>query len=133
MIFMLRKIILMFACVSMLLPTTGCASEKAVLTLSDKGGTINIKAGGQIEVQLEGNPSTGYTWEAKDLDTTMIQKVGVTEFSSDNPGLVGTAGTLKLTFKILKTGRTSLTLVYQRPWEKDVEPLSTYQVTIIGK
>jgi inhibitor of cysteine peptidase len=130
---MLRNIILMFACLSMLLPTTGCASENAVLTLSDKGGTINVKAGRQIVIQLEGNPSTGYAWEAKDLDTTMIQKVGVTEFSSDNPGLVGTAGTLKLTFKVLKTGKTSLTLIYHRPWEKDVEPLNTYQVTIIGK
>jgi inhibitor of cysteine peptidase len=84
-------------------------------------------------VELDGNPSTGYTWEAKDLDDSMIQQVGEAEFQSSNPGLIGAGGTLTLKFKTLKVGTTSLTLVYHRPWETGVKPLSSFTTMITVK
>ena len=110
----------------------GCGPRQNKLTMADNGTNRDIGVGGQIIVELNGNPSTGYTWEAKDLDVGILQQVG-TGFKSSNPGMVGAGGTLTLTFKALKAGVTTLTLVYHRPWEKDVKPLSTFVVTITIK
>lgn len=116
--------------VSIILSTTGCSSA---LTGKDNGTTVTVKTGGTFTVKLEGNPSTGYTWEAKDLDTSILEQVGDATFSGGAPGVVGSPGNLTLTFKALQPGTTTLTLVYHRPWETDVDPIDTFSVTVIVK
>ena len=107
--------------------------ELLPIAASDNGTTVNAVAGQELVITLDGNPSTGYTWEAKDLDTTMFLQVGDSQFTSANPDLVGSGGTLTLTFRVLKTGNATLTLVYHRPWERDVEPLDSFSVTVMVK
>jgi inhibitor of cysteine peptidase len=113
---------------------TACSPVKPVnLTSADKGGQVKVKVGDQIVVSLDGNPSTGYTWETQGLDTTIFQQVGEAAFESSNPGLVGAGGTLTLTFKALKAGTASLDLVYHRPWETGLAPLDTFSVSVTVK
>ena len=69
---------------TILVPITGCGSNQIEVISADNGKNLNFKVGEQIMVALEGNPSTGYIWEAKDLDASMIQRVGETEFKSSN-------------------------------------------------
>lgn len=126
---MFRKTYL-FACLAILLVLTACGPARITLTASDNGGQIEVKTGDLMVIQLEGNPSTGYTWEAQNLDAAMFEMVGEPEFESDNPDLVGSGGTLTLTFKTLKAGTATLNLVYHRPWETDVEPLETFSITV---
>jgi inhibitor of cysteine peptidase len=131
---MSHKILSLVTLAMVLLLATACSPTKqANLTAADKGGQVEIKVGEQIVIQLDGNPSTGYTWEAKDLDTTMFEQVGDPAFTSSNPSLVGSGGTLTLTFKALKAGTTTLTLVYHRPWETGVDPIDTFAVTVTVK
>jgi inhibitor of cysteine peptidase len=127
---MLHRILFLTVLMGVLPLMAGCVSRQAQLTATDNGKTLNVKTGEQIIVDLDGNPSTGYTWEAKDLDASMLQQVGETAFRSSNPGLVGSGGTLTLTYKTLKAGTVTLTLVYHRPWETDVKPQSTFVVTV---
>ena len=127
---MLRRILFLVTLVSLLVPTAGCGADQAKLTQADNGKIIDVKTGGQIVVELEGNPSTGYTWEAKNLDARMLKQVGETTFKSSNPGLVGAGGILTLTYRTLKVGTTSLTLVYHRTWETDVKAQGTFMVTV---
>ena len=91
-----------------------------------------MNVGDTLVIQLASNPSTGFTWEVKDLDAAMLEPVGEPEFKDADtpPGLVGAGGTLSTTFHALKPGSTTLTLVYHRPWETDVEPIDTFTVTI---
>ena len=110
--------------------TAGCNSA---LTAKDNGTTVTVKTGDTFTIKLEGNPSTGYTWEAKDLDTSILEQVGEAEFSGGVPGMVGSGGNLTLTFKALQPGTTTLILVYHRPWETDVEPIDTFSVTVTVK
>jgi inhibitor of cysteine peptidase len=119
----------------MLILVTACGkvTNKVTLTSADNGSQVEVKVGGQIIVTLDGNPSTGYTWEAKDLDATMFEQVGDPVFISSNPGLVGSGGALTLTFKTLKEGTSTLTLFYHRPWEADVDPIDTFTVTVTVK
>jgi inhibitor of cysteine peptidase len=130
---MLRRISFLILIVGMLVITASCSTSQSKLTIADNGKAIIVNAGEQIVVELDGNPSTGYTWEAKDLDASLLQQVGQASFKSSNPGLVGAGGTLTLIFKTLKAGTTNLELVYHRPWETDVKPLSTFVVKLTVK
>jgi inhibitor of cysteine peptidase len=130
---MYHRIFLMVVLVGMLVSVTGCSSSRVAITSADNGKELNLKIGQQIVVALEGNPTTGYTWEAVDLDSSMIQQVGSTEFKSSNTRLVGAGGTQTLVFKTLKAGMTNLTLVYHRPWENGVKPLRSFEIKIIVK
>jgi len=109
--------------------TVGCGPQPTQITSTDNGGQVSLKAGQQFVVVLEGNASTGFVWQAKDLDTAFLQQLGEPKFASDNPDLVGSGGKQTITFKALKAGTVTLTLVYLRPWES-VPPTQTFSVTL---
>jgi inhibitor of cysteine peptidase len=115
---------------------SGCirtAPTPGVLTEQDAGRTIELRAGGVFQVALRGNPSTGFGWYADSLDTNILEQQGDWEFDPDNssPGVSGSGGTFSLDFKAVGSGMTSLQLVYRRPWEPDVPPIQTFEVTVV--
>jgi len=116
----------------LVLLSAGCNPKVTTLTGADNGKAITVSAGETFLVKLEGNPTTGYTWEAQGLDTQTLKQVGEAVFESSTPGLVGAGGTLTLTFKALKPGVTPLMLVYHCSWETDIPPAETFtlQVTV---
>ncbi len=131
---MLHKFLVICMLGFTIIPATACSPAKPVnLTATDNGSQISLKEGGQVVITLDGNPSTGYTWEAQALDTTIFKQVGEATFVSSDPGLVGAGGSLTLTFSVLKAGTAPLTLVYHRPWEAGVDPVDTFSVTITVK
>lgn len=107
--------------------------EQVNLSASNNGQKITLFAGQELVITLAGNPTTGYTWEAKNLDATMFKQLGDPTFSSSNPNLVGSGGTQTLNIRVLKSGTAALTLVYHRPWETDVAPLDTFSITALVK
>lgn len=138
---MIRQPLFLTALAAVIVLTAGCGPqqvqmsppEQVNLTASDNRGKVTLFADQELVIQLNGNPSTGYTWEAKDLDATMFEQVGDAKFSSSNPNLVGSGGTMTLTFRVLKTGNATLTLVYHRPWETGVAPVDTFSITAMVK
>lgn len=131
---MSSKTLLFITLILVFVLTTACSPSAPVqLTAENNGGQVDVKVGEEFFIVLNGNPSTGFTWEAKDLDTTMFELVGEPEFVSDNPGLVGSGGTLTLTFKALQAGTATVSLVYHRPWETDVEPIDTFSISVTIK
>ena len=130
---MSRKALFLAALIVVLVLMNGCASKQTKLTAVDNNGQVDLGVGDSIVIELDGNPSTGYTWTAKDLDTSMFQQVGDPEFKSSNPSLIGSGGSLTLTFKSLKAGTAALTLIYQRLWETDVKPQDTFTVSVVVK
>ena len=130
---MSRKTFFLAILIGVILIITGCGSQQTKLTAADNGRQLEVKAGQQFIIELEGNPSTGYTWETKDLDAGMFQQIGDAKFTSANPGLAGASGTLSLTFEAIQAGTTTLTLVYHRSWETNVEPINTFTVTVTVK
>ena len=142
---MIRSLFFKFALAALIILTAGCGTQKSGgdiqvsppeqvnLTASNNGEKITLFAGQELVIQLVGNPTTGYTWEAKDLDASMFKQFGDATFSSSNPDLVGSGGTLTLSFRVLKTGTANLTLVYHRPWETNVEPVDTFSITAMVK
>jgi len=110
---------------------SACGSTNEVkLDAGDDGSQVELKAGQTLVVSLEGNPTTGYTWEAAELDEQVLQQVGETEFKPESDA-IGAGGVQTLSFETANSGQTTLNLVYRRPWETDVEPAETFSVQVV--
>ena len=86
-----------------------------------------------VTIELKGNPSTGYTWEA------VLSSENIVEVSKDvkyigAKGMVGAPSMFYFTVSSLASGSTILTLEYKRPWEGK-EPLEkkVYNITVDKK
>ena len=103
-----------------------------IVNAGDQGGapeSVSVRQGKTFQLQLEGNPTTGYIWEIAKLDERMLELVGEPEFASDS-NAIGSGGEFTFTFKALSQGDTTVELVYHRPWEKGVEPLETHSCLV---
>ena len=117
------------ACQGMNLAGAAGANKKVTLTEKDNGSSIALAVNNVFLVQLAGNPSTGYIWEADSLDTAHFRQIGNYTFSADSH-LAGASGLFTLTFKVLSPGKAVLRLIYHRTFEKGVPPLKTFEVTV---
>jgi inhibitor of cysteine peptidase len=109
---------------------TGCSPQQQEVkaTMDDNGREMELKKGQTLVVTLEGNPTTGYSWEvAEPLDEQVLRQVGEAEFKAESEAL-GAGGVQILRFEAVNAGQTTLKLVYHRPWEEGVEPLETYSL-----
>lgn len=86
-----------------------------------------------VTIELKGNPSTGYTWEA------VLASENIVEISRDvkylgGEGMVGAPSVFYFTVSSLSSGSTILTLEYKRPWE-EIAPLETkvYNINVDKK
>jgi inhibitor of cysteine peptidase len=111
------------------------AAEPLVVTLKEKepaqtAGPVTV--GRKIEVRAAGNPTTGYSWAVKEIKGDAVKSGGEPKYVATPvaPRLVGSGGTFTLPFEAVKAGKAEVTLVYARPWEKDVPPASSVTLTI---
>jgi uncharacterized repeat protein (TIGR01451 family) len=106
----------------------GADDEMVSLDEADNGGTVDLRGGQELVIDLEGNPSTGYVWEVALVDDAVLQRVGQFEFEHYSDA-IGSAGRQTLRFRAAGEGQTDLVLAYRRPWE-DAAPVRTYAVNV---
>ncbi|MBN1485142.1 MAG: protease inhibitor I42 family protein, partial [Chloroflexia bacterium] len=99
------------------------------LTEDKDGSRIELKADQVIVLNLESNPSTGYSWQVSGLDQRILRQVGTSEWLPQS-GLLGAPGTQVLRFAGVSQGETTLRLVYHRPWEASLGPAKTYSLDV---
>ena len=130
----LNRATMMFLLLAVILTAiTGCSAQTALaLEAKDNGEEIALQKGQVLVISLTGNPSTGYSWEMADSEEAILRQVGEPEFKAESD-LMGAPGTITLRFEAAEAGQMDLTLVYQRPWETDVEPLDTFTVQVTVK
>lgn len=128
---MVRKGAIALLLMAMVLAAISGCSPKTALALEakDNGRQIELQKGQTLVINLEGNPSTGYTWEPVDLEGAIVRQVGEIEFKPQSD-LAGAPGTQTLRFEATEAGQMELKLVYHRPWEQGVEPLETFTVQL---
>jgi predicted secreted protein len=91
---------------------------------------ITTTVGKTFTISLEGNRTTGYSWKlATKLDPKLVRKVSQS-YSATNPGLAGSGGIDKFTFRATGKGTATLTFTYSRPWEKNAPPATTATYTL---
>jgi len=110
---------------------SSCFAGKT-LTEKNNGGSIDLKVNDTVEIKLESNPTTGYSWFLGDnVDSTVVSVTGP-EFieSKKDKELVGAGGYEIFTIKAVSKGKTSIILNYERPFEEEEEPIDTFEITI---
>ncbi|MBM3935177.1 MAG: protease inhibitor I42 family protein [SAR202 cluster bacterium] len=95
----------------------------------NNGGAIELNPGDRFFITLEGNPSTGYTWEIDSNVGGRVAQVGPIESRpvSDMPGAPNVQ---VIRFEAMYGGEGDLKLKYHRPWETGVAPVKTFVVHV---
>ena len=116
--------------VSLIISACSTSSKNITVSEKDQGNTIEVKQNETLTIELEGNPTTGYTWEIAPDSTPILQQIDDAEFKSDNDA-IGSAGTIIIKLKASTQGEGTLKLVYHRPWETDIPPEETFYIKVI--
>jgi inhibitor of cysteine peptidase len=111
---------------------TACSGKTIKINADDNGGTVEMKKGETLILSINGNPTTGYTWEVESVDQNVLQSAGKPDYKSDSM-LVGSGGTYKFKFTAASAGVTPLKLKYWRTFEPDNPPVETFEVKIVVK
>ena len=111
------------------------AKQTVSADTSYDGKEVYVAAGGSVVVTLESNPSTGYQWRLADLTHAVVEKADqeftALEAANNGEPLVGAGGKEVWTFRALDKGKSTISLEYRRPWEKDADPAETFSLTIV--
>lgn len=105
--------------------------QPATVNVSEQNasGNVQLHVGDRLVVTLDGNPTTGYTWEVVSNDLTILKPVGEAQFTPATSAL-GSGGKVTLQFQGVGAGQTPLKLIYHRPFETGVAPLKTFELTV---
>jgi inhibitor of cysteine peptidase len=114
---------------------SGCTIAGKTYTESNNGDDLNLKVNDTITIKLESNATTGYKWNLFEENNsgiiTMISSGYTEKENKDN--LVGAGGFETFSFKAISRGNTTITLTYNRQWEKDVQPEKIFKLNISVK
>ena len=104
-------------------------AQEIQVTKADQGKNFTLNMGVSLVFVLDSNPSTGYAWVVKSVDKPVLSLAGEPVFKVES-GKLGAPGKTTLTFKTVSSGFQVLTLLYQRSFEKDAQPLKTITINV---
>lgn len=110
-------------------------ADKAPVTfgLADNGGTVNLSRGERFAVSLEGNVSTGYSWQIVEQPAFCDLVKEAVESQDRDAGAadrVGTPSALNFVFQCSAAGRGTLLMEYRRAWETGKKADKTFRLTV---
>ena len=103
-------------------------AKEVRLTASDTGSHVVLDVGDTLKVVLQGNPTTGYTWNLSSIEKQSISLVEKSYKPSSTR--CGAGGTYTFTFSAASKGETPLSLFHSRQWEKGIAPIHTFEITV---
>jgi inhibitor of cysteine peptidase len=101
-----------------LLASCGGDATNMVLDASDSGSEILVATGDQFQVELESNPSTGYSWNLDLESATSIVTLRSSDYSAEVTEQVGAPGVETFVFEATGPGATIIRLEYIRPFDE---------------
>ena len=96
-------------------------------------GDVTLKVGTTLEVRLEANHTTGYSWVQTPAANPVLERQGKAKYQQGpTDGKAGAGGVELWKFKAAKAGKQNLRFEYRRPWEKSASPAKTltFDVTV---
>jgi inhibitor of cysteine peptidase len=110
------------------------AAAPGVKVVTDQmSGDVSLKVGAVLEVRLEANHTTGYSWIAAPVANPVLMRQGAARYEEHaTGGKAGVGGVEVWRFKAMKAGKQGLQFEYRRPWEKGAPAakIVTYAVTV---
>lgn len=105
----------------------GCDVPKEISLRLDGDREVTLQKGQDLKVELEANPTTGYSWEILTSDGGVARAIGEPEYASSSAA-VGAGGLQTFRVRALSEGKEEIKFRYRRPWEKGKEPAIIYTV-----
>ena len=105
----------------------------ATVVTEQTHGDVNLKVGAVLEVRLEANHTTGYSWVFTPAVNPILMRQGRAAYQEHGGGdSMGAGGVEIWRFKAMKAGKQGLQFEYRRPWEKGSPPAKvvTFTVTV---
>lgn len=91
------------------------------------GTSVTLHQGQELRIELEENPSTGYTWHVlKQNPLKLVRK----EFLRPAEQMPGAPGKALFVFKALAPGQALVELAYFRSWEGSQKAAGRYRLTV---
>jgi inhibitor of cysteine peptidase len=104
----------------------------ATVVTEQTHGDVSLKVGAVLEVRLEANHTTGYSWVFAPAVNPVLMRQGKTVYQEHVAGsTVGAGGVELWRFKAVKAGRQGLQFEYRRPWEKGSPPAKVVTFAVI--
>ena len=99
---------------------------------------VDVAVDEVFTVTLCSNPTTGFEWESPQItDQTVLQQIDhkFISASSEAPDKAppGAPGQDVWTFRALKSGTSTISVEYSRPWEGGEKGVWTFGVTVVVK
>jgi inhibitor of cysteine peptidase len=123
-----------------LVALAGCASllpqTPTIVQASHSGGAVRLLQGDTLVVALDANPGSGYRWQVRPIDGSLLQQIGPADLLPADvaPGTVGAANDTVYRFRAAGTGTATLELAYLRPLETTAPQRTVhYDVTVIAR
>ena len=92
-------------------------SQKETLKSIPMNTDYQIAVNESFQIELNSNPTTGYSWKWTNKDAVKIVETFDFQFKIDEPVLAGSGGKEIWKFKGLKSGTDTIRLEYCRPWD----------------
>jgi len=108
----------------------GCAAEGQTLGVSADGARVQLDHRSSVEIVLEGNATTGFSWELVAYDPAVIAPEGEPVYEEAETGMVGGGGAWVWTLVAQDPGECTVEFVYHRTWEDD-PPERTFSFTAV--
>jgi len=101
------------------------------LNENDSNKTVEIHTDDELDVMLPTKPTTGYVWEITFFDAGVLKLDKVNFIASDKA--IGAGGIEIIKFHAIATGKSNVKVIFHRPFERNVPPLKTFELTVIIK
>jgi predicted secreted protein len=95
------------------------------------GGSISLVRSQQFVVHLDAYTDAGYQWDCTIADTLIVRLDSTIYRPKNDTLLVGGLAVASFHFCAVGAGRSDITLIEHRVWEKDIPPLHTVRFTAV--
>jgi predicted secreted protein len=111
---------------------TGQKADPVYVSETDSGRTVVLSSGQELFVTLTSNATTGYSWSRRFTVDGVLAVVGEAEYLPDQPIIPGSGGKERFRFSAARTGRTTASFEYRRPWETSsaATKTATYDIVV---
>lgn len=114
--------------------STATSSQRAPKTFAvardSSGSSVKVIPGDRIEITLDANATTGYSWEYKTKPSAIVREIRATYSPTPHPaGMTGSGGFQYYEYLVEGTGTTSIALTYRGPSGDDG---GSFTLTIIS-
>ena len=120
----MKKILLAFA-----LALVALTPHSPVIIEADATAPVVMQPGEDFFIAMQSNPSTGYSWTQKVADDVILTYEGNVK-QNPSQAMPGAPGQQLFIYHANRTGSTTITFSYSRPFEPDTAPQRTVTYTI---